>query len=64
MPAVAMKRRPAPATVPSATRHGTFIPTTTDNAKKKLCPIGRGREVHPLVYIFAALFLGRYTFLR
>ncbi|MBZ5556790.1 MAG: NCS2 family permease [Acidobacteriia bacterium] len=25
---------------------------------------GRGREVHPLVYVFAALFLGRYMFLR
>jgi adenine/guanine/hypoxanthine permease len=25
---------------------------------------GRGREPHPLVYVFAALFLGRYIFLR
>jgi AGZA family xanthine/uracil permease-like MFS transporter len=25
---------------------------------------GRGREVHPLVYVFAVLFLGRYMFLR
>jgi len=25
---------------------------------------GRGREVHPLVFIFAALFIGRYAFLR
>jgi adenine/guanine/hypoxanthine permease len=25
---------------------------------------GRAREVHPLVFIFAALFLGRYAFLR
>jgi AGZA family xanthine/uracil permease-like MFS transporter len=25
---------------------------------------GRGREAHPLVYVFAALFLGRYLFLR
>jgi AGZA family xanthine/uracil permease-like MFS transporter len=25
---------------------------------------GRGRGVHPLVYVFAALFLGRYLFLR
>jgi AGZA family xanthine/uracil permease-like MFS transporter len=25
---------------------------------------GRGREVHPLLYAFAALFLGRYIFLR
>jgi AGZA family xanthine/uracil permease-like MFS transporter len=25
---------------------------------------GRGRAVHPLVYVFAALFLGRYLFLR
>jgi len=25
---------------------------------------GRGREAHPLVYLFAALFLGRYLFLR
>jgi adenine/guanine/hypoxanthine permease len=25
---------------------------------------GRGRSVHPLIYIFALLFLGRYAFLR
>lgn len=25
---------------------------------------GRGRDVHPLVYVFAVLFLGRYLFLR
>jgi len=25
---------------------------------------GRSREVHPLVHIFAALFLARYMFLR
>jgi adenine/guanine/hypoxanthine permease len=25
---------------------------------------GRGREVHPLMYAFAALFLGRYMFIR
>ncbi|HEV2983567.1 MAG TPA: NCS2 family permease [Vicinamibacterales bacterium] len=25
---------------------------------------GRGREVHPLIYVFAVLFLGRYMFLR
>ena len=25
---------------------------------------GRRREVHPLIYAFAALFLGRYIFLR
>jgi adenine/guanine/hypoxanthine permease len=25
---------------------------------------GRARDVHPLVYVFAALFLGRYLFLR
>jgi AGZA family xanthine/uracil permease-like MFS transporter len=25
---------------------------------------GRGREVHPLLYAFAALFLGRYIFIR
>ena len=25
---------------------------------------GRGREVHPLIYVFAVLFLGRYIFLR
>jgi AGZA family xanthine/uracil permease-like MFS transporter len=25
---------------------------------------GRARDVHPLVYVFAALFLARYTFLR
>ena len=25
---------------------------------------GRGREAHPLVYVFALLFLGRYMFLR
>ena len=25
---------------------------------------GRGREVDPLIFIFAALFLGRYAFLR
>jgi AGZA family xanthine/uracil permease-like MFS transporter len=25
---------------------------------------GRGREVHPLIYAFAILFLGRYVFLR
>jgi AGZA family xanthine/uracil permease-like MFS transporter len=25
---------------------------------------GRAREAHPLIYVFAALFLGRYTFLR
>jgi AGZA family xanthine/uracil permease-like MFS transporter len=25
---------------------------------------GRAREAHPLVYVFAALFLGRYLFLR
>jgi len=25
---------------------------------------GRGREVHPLIYAFAVLFLGRYIFLR
>jgi len=25
---------------------------------------GRGREVHPLIYVFAVLFLGRYVFLR
>ena len=25
---------------------------------------GRGRDVHPLVYLFAVLFLGRYLFLR
>jgi AGZA family xanthine/uracil permease-like MFS transporter len=26
--------------------------------------VGRGREVHALIYIFAALFLARYLFLR
>ena len=25
---------------------------------------GRGREVHPLIYVFAGLFLARYLFLR
>ncbi|MFI4998106.1 MAG: NCS2 family permease, partial [Hyphomicrobiales bacterium] len=25
---------------------------------------GRGREVHPLIYVFAVLFLGRYIFIR
>ena len=25
---------------------------------------GRRREVHPLIYVFAVLFLGRYMFLR
>jgi AGZA family xanthine/uracil permease-like MFS transporter len=25
---------------------------------------GRGRQVHPLIYIFAALFLARYAWLR
>jgi len=25
---------------------------------------GRGREVHPLMYVFAVLFLGRYIFIR
>jgi len=25
---------------------------------------GRGRDVHPLIHIFAALFLARYMFLR
>src|SRR5262249_46449789 len=25
---------------------------------------GRGRETHPLIYVFAALFIGRYAFLR
>jgi len=24
---------------------------------------GRGRDVHPLIYVFAVLFLGRYMFL-
>ena len=25
---------------------------------------GRGREAHPLIYVFALLFLVRYAFLR
>ena len=25
---------------------------------------GRSREVHPLIFLFAGLFLGRYLFLR
>lgn len=25
---------------------------------------GRGRDVHPLIYVFAVLFLARYAFLR
>jgi AGZA family xanthine/uracil permease-like MFS transporter len=25
---------------------------------------GRGREVHPIIYAFAVLFLGRYIFLQ
>jgi AGZA family xanthine/uracil permease-like MFS transporter len=25
---------------------------------------GRAREVHPLIYAFAVLFIGRYIFLR
>ena len=25
---------------------------------------GRGREVHPLIYVFAVLFLARYVWLR
>jgi hypothetical protein len=25
---------------------------------------GRGREVHPLIFLFAALLLARYVFLR
>ena len=26
--------------------------------------VGRAREVHALIYVFAALFLARYLFLR
>ena len=36
IPAVRMKIVPATATAPSAVRHGTCIPTTTEYAKKKL----------------------------
>jgi hypothetical protein len=39
MPAVRMNTVPAIATAPSATGHGTCMPATTVNAKKKLCPI-------------------------
>jgi hypothetical protein len=39
MPAVRTKIRPATATPPSATRQGTFIPTTTEYTKKKLWPM-------------------------
>ncbi len=39
IPAVRTNTRPAIATAPSATCHGTFMPMTTEYAKKKLCPI-------------------------
>ena len=39
IPAVRMKIAPAMATAPSATRHGTLMPRTTEYAKKKLWPI-------------------------
>ncbi len=39
MPAVATNSRPAMATAPRAAGHGTFIPSTSVYAKKKLCPI-------------------------
>ena len=39
IPATRMKRRPATATAPSATCHGTSMARTTEKAKKKLWPI-------------------------